>query len=192
MWEFATGFEPHSDNPVPRDLGGPWESSAFILRHSWGPRADYSGCRPCNTLELFLGPFSHVQFHRTLAQNPKRRLAQLSQLQTFFGYFALIFVVKACVFIGALPENGRVETQCLPFGNGLLAVCRQHVSAQQPSQKRRSGSSLLQHCRKPSQRFWQNGAANRSLSRRNLTTNNKQRGASRCRCLIKSSKSMRT
>jgi hypothetical protein len=64
-------------------------------------------------------------------------LAALSRLRTFFGFFALIFIVKACVFICALPENGRVETKCLPFGNGLLAVCRQHVSAQQQSQKRR-------------------------------------------------------
>jgi hypothetical protein len=30
------------------------------------------------------------------------RLAQLSQLRTFFGFFALIFVVKPCVFIVAL------------------------------------------------------------------------------------------
>ena len=51
-------------------------------------------------------------------------LAALSQLQTFLGFFALIFIVKACVFIGGLPENGRVETKCLPFDNGLLAVCR--------------------------------------------------------------------
>jgi uncharacterized membrane protein len=28
-------------------------------------------------------------------------LAQLSQLPTFFGFFALIFIVKPCVFIGA-------------------------------------------------------------------------------------------
>ena len=52
------------------------------------------------------------------------RLADLSQLQTFFGFFALIFIVKACIFIGALPKNGRVETKCLPIDNGLLAVCR--------------------------------------------------------------------
>jgi hypothetical protein len=51
-------------------------------------------------------------------------LTQLSQLRTFFGLFALIFIVKACVFIGAFPENGRVETKCLPFDNGVLAVCR--------------------------------------------------------------------
>jgi len=51
-------------------------------------------------------------------------LAQLSQLRTFFGVFAFIFIVKPCVFIGAHPENGRVETKCLPFDNGLLAVCR--------------------------------------------------------------------
>jgi hypothetical protein len=29
-------------------------------------------------------------------------LTQLSQLRTFFGFFALIFVVKPCVFIVAL------------------------------------------------------------------------------------------
>ncbi len=51
-------------------------------------------------------------------------LTQLSQLRTFFGVFAFIFIVKPCVFIGALPENGRVETKCLPFDHGLLAVCR--------------------------------------------------------------------
>ena len=64
-------------------------------------------------------------------------LTDLSQLRTIFGFFALIFVVKACIFIGDLPENCEVETKCLLFGNGLLAVCRQHVSAQQQSQKRR-------------------------------------------------------
>jgi PIN domain len=53
-----------------------------------------------------------------------KNLAALSQLRTFFGFFAPIFIVKACVFIGALPENGRVETKDLPFNNGLLAVCR--------------------------------------------------------------------
>ena len=51
-------------------------------------------------------------------------LTALSQLRTFFDFFALIFIVKACVFIGALPENGRVETKCLPFDNRVLAVCR--------------------------------------------------------------------
>ena len=30
------------------------------------------------------------------------KLAQLSQLRTFFGFFALIFVVRPCVFIVAL------------------------------------------------------------------------------------------
>jgi hypothetical protein len=59
----------------------------------------------------------------------EKYLADLSQLRAFFGFFVIIFVVKACVFIGALPGNGRVETKCLPFGNGLLAVCRWHVSA---------------------------------------------------------------
>jgi len=29
-------------------------------------------------------------------------LTGLSQLWTFFGFFALFFIVKACVFIGAL------------------------------------------------------------------------------------------
>jgi hypothetical protein len=52
------------------------------------------------------------------------RLADLSQLRAVFGFFALIFIVKACVFIGAVPQNGRVETKCLPFDKGLLAVCR--------------------------------------------------------------------
>ena len=56
------------------------------------------------------------------AQSPE--LADLSQLRTFFGFFALISFIKACVFIGTLPKNGRVETKCLPFGSGLLAVCR--------------------------------------------------------------------
>ena len=51
-------------------------------------------------------------------------LTDLSQLGAFFGFFALIFIIKACVFIGALPENGRVETMCLPLNNGFLAVCR--------------------------------------------------------------------
>lgn len=56
-------------------------------------------------------------------------LTDLSQLRAFFGFFALIVIVKACVFSGAPPGNGRVETKCLPFDNGLLAVCRWHVSA---------------------------------------------------------------
>ena len=81
-----------------------------------------------------------IQFSPTSVQNGpfSRRIlvADLSQLRTFFGFCALFFIVKACVFIGALSENGRVETKCLPFGNGLLAVCRQHVSAQQQSQKK--------------------------------------------------------
>ena len=42
-------------------------------------------------------------------------LADLSQLRTFFGFFALISFIKACVFIGALPKNGRVKTKCLPL-----------------------------------------------------------------------------
>ena len=58
----------------------------------------------------------------------QRPLTALSQLRIFFGFFAPIFIIKACVFIGALPENGIVETKCLPFDDGLLAVCRQHVS----------------------------------------------------------------
>jgi hypothetical protein len=37
--------------------------------------------------------------HQTFRHN---FLAQLSQLRTFFGFFALIFVVKPCVFIVAL------------------------------------------------------------------------------------------
>src|SRR5258707_7030361 len=93
-------------------------------------------------------------------------LTELSQLRAIFGSFAVIFVVKSCASIAELWKNGRVETKCLPFAPGLLAICRQHVSAQQQSQKRRQGSSLLQHRRKPSQRFGQDGAANRSLSRR--------------------------
>ena len=51
-------------------------------------------------------------------------LTARSQLRTFFAFFALMFIVKACVFMGALPEDGRVETKPLPFDNGLLAVCR--------------------------------------------------------------------
>jgi len=51
-------------------------------------------------------------------------LAALSQLRAFSGFFVLIFIVKACVLIGGLPENRRVETKCLPIDNGLLAVCR--------------------------------------------------------------------
>src|SRR6266404_1238383 len=93
-------------------------------------------------------------------------LTELSQLRAIFGNFAVIFVVKSRASIAELWKNGRVETKCLPFAPGLLAICRQHVSAQQQSQKRRQGSSLLQHRRKPSQRFGQDGAANRSLSRR--------------------------
>jgi hypothetical protein len=53
-----------------------------------------------------------------------KALSPLSQLRTFFDFFALIFVGKACVFIESLPENGGVETNCLPFDIGLLAVCR--------------------------------------------------------------------
>src|SRR6266446_7052689 len=75
-------------------------------------------------------------------------------------------ISKSRASIAELWKNGRVETKCLPFAPGLLTICRQHVSAQQQSQKRRQGSSLLQHRRKPSQRFGQDGAANRSLSRR--------------------------
>ena len=56
-------------------------------------------------------------------------LADLSQLRAFFGFFALIFMVKASVFSGSPPGSGRVETKCLPFDNALLAVCRWHVSA---------------------------------------------------------------
>ncbi len=37
--------------------------------------------------------------------NPEANL-NLSQLRTFFGFFALIFIVNACVFNGALSENG--------------------------------------------------------------------------------------
>src|SRR6266567_2773600 len=99
-------------------------------------------------------------------QSPNHGLAELSQLPTFFGFFALIFIVKPRVFIVAFWKNGRVKTKSLPFDTGVLAVCCQHVSAQHPSQKRRQGSSLLQHRRKPSHRFRQDGAANRSLSRR--------------------------
>jgi hypothetical protein len=56
-------------------------------------------------------------------------LTDLSQLRAFFGFFALIFMVKASVFSGSAPGSGRVETKCLPFDNALLAVCRWHVSA---------------------------------------------------------------
>jgi hypothetical protein len=73
-------------------------------------------------------------YQRRVAECDKelqKHLAALSQLRTFFGFFALIFIVKAYVFIGALPESGRVETKCLPFDNGLLAICSGHVSAQQ-------------------------------------------------------------
>jgi hypothetical protein len=38
-----------------------------------------------------------------------------------------------------------VETKCLPFVPGLLAICRPHVSAQQRSQKRRLKQRLLLH-----------------------------------------------
>ena len=66
---------------------------------------------------------------RLLAETDLRTwLTALSQLRIFFGFFAPIFIIKACVFIGALPENGIVETKCLPFDDGLLAVFRQHVS----------------------------------------------------------------
>jgi len=58
-----------------------------------------------------------------------RKLTDLSQLRAFFGFFALIFMVKASVFSGSPPGSGRVETKCLPFDNALLAVCRWHVSA---------------------------------------------------------------
>ena len=61
--------------------------------------------------------------------NAMSRLADLSQLRAFFGFFALIFMVKASVFSGSPPGSGRVETKCLPFDNALLAVCRWHVSA---------------------------------------------------------------
>src|ERR1700680_4282909 len=36
------------------------------------------------------------------AKNQQQSLTQLSQLRTFSGFFALIFVVKRCVFIVAL------------------------------------------------------------------------------------------
>jgi hypothetical protein len=40
-----------------------------------------------------------------------------------------------------------VETKCLPFDPGVLALCSRHVSAQPQSQERRQGSSLLQYRR---------------------------------------------
>src|SRR5713101_5889607 len=95
-----------------------------------------------------------------------QELALLDQLRAIFGVFAIMFAVKSRVSIAALGKNGRVKTKCLPFAHGDLAVCSQHVSAQHPSQKRRQRSSLLQHRRKPSHRFPQDGTANRSLSRR--------------------------
>src|SRR6266852_4043863 len=67
---------------------------------------------------------SEAEWKRDVYRRLHQGLAALSQLRTFFGFFALIFIVKACVFIGAVPENGRVETKCLPFDNRLLAVCR--------------------------------------------------------------------
>src|ERR1700683_4747783 len=93
-------------------------------------------------------------------------LPRLSQLRTFFGFFAMSFMVKACVFIVGVWRNGRVETKYLPFDIGHLAICSWHVSAQQQSQERRQRSSLLQHRRKPSPGFGQDGAANRCLSGR--------------------------
>ena len=40
---------------------------------------------------------------KTVVANTSRKiLAQPSQLRTFFGFFALIFIVKRCVFIVAL------------------------------------------------------------------------------------------
>jgi len=35
---------------------------------AWGPRADYSGCRSCNTRELVLGSSSHPQFLDTWSE----------------------------------------------------------------------------------------------------------------------------
>jgi len=75
-------------------------------------------------LEISRAAKSLTEANRQRMRDSYQKLAALSQLRTFFGFFALIFIVKACVFIGAVPENGRVETKCLPFDNRLLAVCR--------------------------------------------------------------------
>src|ERR1017187_8062089 len=89
-----------------------------------------SGSRKCFTARMPQSPdLLEPRFYPAAVTCPTNRdLAALSQLRIFFGFFAPIFIIKACVFIGALPENGIVETKCLPFDDGLLAVCRQHVS----------------------------------------------------------------
>jgi hypothetical protein len=58
-------------------------------------------------------------------------LPRLDQLRSVFWFFAVFFGVNSSVFIVALLKSDGVETKYLPFDGGLLAICRQHVSAQQ-------------------------------------------------------------
>ena len=102
------------------------EGDRMVVRNQWtgtkaasGTKFEFSGIVIENRSPAIGGALGI-----SYAAKSGEGLAALSQLQTFLGFFALIFIVKACVFIGGLPENGRVETKCLPFDNGLLAVCR--------------------------------------------------------------------
>ncbi len=49
-----------------------------------------------------------------------------------------------------MKRTFRVETKCLPFDTRLLALSRLACFCAAISQKRRQGSSLFQHRRKPS------------------------------------------
>jgi hypothetical protein len=99
-------------------------------------------------ISLFIG----LLFLAACLFRSKMLLAELSQLRRLFAFFARICMVKPFIFRVALGRNGRVETKCLPFDTRVLALCSRHVSAQQQSQKRRQGSSLLQHRGEPSHR----------------------------------------
>jgi hypothetical protein len=57
--------------------------------------------RICQLRQLLPGKRNRVGSGRVVGSRG-RGLAQLSQLRTFVGFFALIFVVKPCVFIVAL------------------------------------------------------------------------------------------
>jgi hypothetical protein len=61
-----------------------------------------------------------VHFLLIYAERASRSFA----VADIFPVFPLIFIAKVRVFIDALLENGRVETKCLLFDDGLLAVCR--------------------------------------------------------------------
>jgi hypothetical protein len=52
--------------------------------------------------EARLGCIKRGRLDRMKVEDVSDVLTQLSQLRTFFGFFALIFVVRPCVFIVAL------------------------------------------------------------------------------------------